>query len=116
MKIADLLSSGRKNAVYLRNLCDLTGLDGRTVRHLINAERLAGVPIVSDSHNGYYIASSEEEKRDFVRGMRSRAKAINKTAKAVERAEIDFYTTNKETPTEAIKTRENGAQSARKGE
>ena len=38
-KIADLLCRGQENAVPLRNLESLTGLDGRTIRAMIATER-----------------------------------------------------------------------------
>ena len=52
--ISRLLSHGRENAIPLRHLTAMTKLDGRTVRAMITAERLAGVPILSDNSTGYY--------------------------------------------------------------
>lgn len=85
-KIADLLCRGQANAVPLRDLEGITGLDGRTVRAMISAERRAGAAILSDNATGYYLPANEEEKARFVRSMRHRAKEILCAADAVERA------------------------------
>lgn len=86
MKIADLLRYGQVNAVPLRDLAGITGLDGRTVRAMISAERRAGAAILSNNQTGYYLPANEEEKARFVRSMRHRAKEILCAADAVERS------------------------------
>lgn len=86
MKIADLLGHGQSNAVPLRDLTRITGLDGRTIRVMIAAERRAGAAILSDNAAGYFLPANEEEKKRFVRSMRHRAKEILNAADAVERA------------------------------
>lgn len=86
MKITDLLSRGQANAVPLRDLEGITGLDGRTVRAMISAERRAGAAILSDNMTGYYLPANEDEKARFVRSMRHRAKEILCAADAVERS------------------------------
>lgn len=86
MKIADLLRYGQANAVPLRDLAGITGLDGRIVRAMIAAERRAGAAILSDNQTGYYLPANEEEKARFVRSMRHRAKEILCAADAVERS------------------------------
>lgn len=85
LKIADLLCRGQGNAVPLRNLESMTGLDGRTIRAMIAAERRAGIAVLSDNATGYYLPANEEEKARFVRSMRHRAKEILLAADAVER-------------------------------
>lgn len=54
-KVADLLSHGRENAIPRRELEKLTGLDGRTVRLMIERERREGSPILADNATGYYL-------------------------------------------------------------
>lgn len=87
MKIADLLRYGQANAVPLRDLAGRTGLDGRTVRAMISAERRAGAAILSNNQTGYYLPANEEEKARFVRSMRHRAKEILCAADAVEKTD-----------------------------
>jgi len=85
--IADLLLPGRENAIPRRELEKLTGLDGRTVRLMIEAERRTGTPILSDSSTGYYLPATEHERAACVRSMRHRAGEIMKSAQAIEQAE-----------------------------
>lgn len=87
-RISSLLLSGRSNAVPLAQLCSLTGLDGRTVRQMIAAERLHGVPVLSDNSSGYFLPGDEIERAQFVRSMRHRAGEILRVADAVAGQEI----------------------------
>ena len=84
--ISRLLSHGRENAVPLRHLTAMTKLDGRTVRAMIAAERLAGVPILSDNSTGYYLPGDDAEKVQFIRSMKHRAKEIERAAEAIEKS------------------------------
>lgn len=86
-KIADLLSYGQENAIPRRHLEKLTGLDGRTVRLMIERERREGMPILADNATGYYLPATEHERAACVRSMRHRAGEIMKSARAIERAE-----------------------------
>lgn len=87
-KISDLLSCGRENAISCRELERLTGLDGRTVRLMIERERRKGVPILADNTTGYYLPATEHERAACVRSMRHRAAEIMRTAEAIEGAEV----------------------------
>lgn len=86
-KIADLLLPGRENAIPRRELEKLTGLDGRTVRLMIERERREGRPILADNATGYYLPATEHERATCVRSMRHRAGEIMKSAQAIEQAE-----------------------------
>ena len=94
--IADLLGVGRENAIPRRDLERLTGLDGRSVRLLIERERRAGIPICSDNQNGYYLPCCKSEKDAFVASMRHRAREIERVAAAVEKAGEDVIGTEKQ--------------------
>ena len=85
IQISDFLSAGEQNAVPLRHLVQITGLPGRDLRRRIQAERLSGVPILSDNISGYFLPADDQERRRFVRSMRSRAKEIDAVAASVER-------------------------------
>lgn len=87
--IADLLGVGRENAITRRDLERLTGLDGRSVRLLIERERRAGTPICSDNQNGYYLPVSDYERAECVLSLRHRAREIMTTARALELAGMD---------------------------
>ena len=84
-KISDLLSYGQENAIPRRHLEKLTGLDGRTVRLMIERERHEGVPILADNVTGYYLPATEHERAACVRSMRHRAAEILAAARAIER-------------------------------
>ena len=86
-KVSDFLSHGRENAVPLRHLKQIMQADGRTVRLMIQQERLSGIPICADNQTGYYLPATEEERTTCVHSMRHRAEEIMKTARAIERAE-----------------------------
>lgn len=88
MRIANLLSHGQENAVPLRHLMAITGADGRSIREKIAAERLAGVPILSDNSTGYFLPGNKGERERFVRSMRHRAREIERAAEAIEQAEV----------------------------
>ena len=83
--IADLLLPGRENAIPRRELERLTGLDGRTVRLMIERERREGRPILADNATGYYLPATEHERAACVRSMRHRAAEILAAARAIER-------------------------------
>ena len=85
--IADLLGTGRESAITRRDLEQLTGLDGRSVRLLIERERRAGTPILADSTNGYFLPASDDERAACVRSLRHRAREILTAARAIEQAE-----------------------------
>ena len=88
VKISDLLGHGQSAAVPLRHLKELAGLPGREVRRMIQAERLRGIPILSDNINGYYLAGDAQEREKFIKSMRGRAAEIVKVAEAVGRGTI----------------------------
>lgn len=87
IKISAFLSHGQENAIPRRELEKLTGMDGRTVRLMIEQERRVGTPICTNNLTGYYLPATEEERTACVRSMRHRAGEIMKTARAIEQAE-----------------------------
>lgn len=88
-RIADFLGYGQSSAIPLRHLKELAGLPGREVRRMIQAERLRGVPILSDNISGYYLAADAQERERFIKSMRGRAAEIEAVADAVEKAVIN---------------------------
>lgn len=88
-RVSDYLLPGQQNAVPLKRLKDLLHLDGRKVRLMIRAERLAGTPILADNQTGYYLPGSAHERTRCVRSMRRRAAEIVKVADSLEAADIE---------------------------
>ena len=90
VKIADLLSHGKNNAVTLQYLVNMTGFDSRTVRRMIHLERKAGSMIVSDNVHGYFLPEDVEDLRRFSRSMNHRAAEILSIARKAENALADM--------------------------
>ena len=82
-----MLMEGSENGLHLQDLVRLIGEDQRTVRKLIHQERRQGIPILSNSKDGYYLPGNEYEKAECVRQMRGRAKEILAAAEAIEGSE-----------------------------
>lgn len=85
--IASLLMAGSENGLHLQDLVRLTGEDQRTVRKLIQEERLQGIPILSDNVHGYFLPGSDYEREICVKSLRGRAQEILETAAAIEGSE-----------------------------
>ncbi|OUQ56529.1 hypothetical protein B5E56_12810 [Flavonifractor sp. An112] len=81
--IEKLLSSGAENAVPLQHLVKLMDKPARQVRQQIQAERLRGIPILSDNEHGYYLPKTQEDVDNFVRSMLHRAHEIARVANTV---------------------------------
>ena len=64
-KVSDLLGRGQENAVSRRHLEKLTGLDGRTVRLMIEQERRRGHPFAPTTPQGI-ISPARMRKRPLV--------------------------------------------------
>ena len=50
-QIADLLLHGEENALPMKHLKELTKLDSRAIRLMIQFERLSGTPICANNRN-----------------------------------------------------------------
>lgn len=87
-QISDLLMHGSVNAVPLRELERLSGLDGRMIRRMIQVERKAGACICVNNHDGYYLAASEAERETYARSLFARAREVAATAAAIAAAEV----------------------------
>ena len=85
--IASLLMEGCENGLHLSDLVRLTGWTEREVRQMIHQERRHGIPILSNSKDGYYLPGNEYEKAECVRQMRGRAREILAAAAGIERGE-----------------------------
>lgn len=105
MKISELLMYGCGNALPLSRLEHLTGLNGRVVRQMMERERLSGIPILSQTGEGYFLAADDEERARFVRSMRKRAVAILTVASAVEAGEAVDRTASDGTGQQSLEMR-----------
>ena len=83
--ISRLLMHGAENGLHLSGLIKMTDRTEREVRMMIHSERRRGVPILSNNRDGYYLPASEDEKVQFIRSMKHRAKEIERAAEAIEK-------------------------------
>ena len=86
IRISDLLHQGKENALTLKDLVKITGMDERLIRRKIHLERASGTVIVSDNQSGYFLPGDSADVRRFYRSMAHRAAEINKIALAAESA------------------------------
>ena len=86
--VYESLSYGRENAVKSAELAKRLGF--KTVRELqkqIEAERVAGYVILSDSHGaGYYLSNDPVELRRFVNTLNARAANTIRASESAQRA------------------------------
>ena len=93
--ITDLISTGEDNAVSLAELCQITGLESRALRLLIEAARRNGAVICS-SVNGYFFPETLLELQDYIHRERARSKSITRSLKAAEKLLKDWKEQNDE--------------------
>lgn len=84
LKISDFLGIGAETGLTIPDLERITGKPGREIQQ----ERLAGVPILADNRNGYFLPRNELEKQICVKSMFRRASEIEKSAAAIFSAEV----------------------------
>ena len=83
-----MLMAGAENGQQLQALGRITGQTEREIRQQIHRERRQGIPILSNSKDGYYLPGNEYEKAECVRQMRGRAREILAAAAGIERGEV----------------------------
>lgn len=88
--ICSLLERGVENAISLRELELITGQNQREIRRRVHFERRAGMLIMSDSTNGYFLPASPDDIRRFAKSMSHRAKSIAQIACLAEHALADM--------------------------
>lgn len=86
VQVADLLSRGPENGKSTRELMGLLGVPERTVRKMIQMERLSGIPILSNTLDGYYLPTNNAEVVSCVRSLRHRGQEILRAANAISEA------------------------------
>ena len=62
-----LLMEGAGNGLHLQDLVRLTGEDQRTVRKLIQEERLQGIPLLIDHVHGHFLPGIADEREICVK-------------------------------------------------
>ena len=84
-----LLPEGRENAIPMKRLADLLGVDPRSLRAAIARAREAGCIIAGDSA-GYYVPADKAELRRYYFAARKRSLSGLKSLKAARRKLAEF--------------------------
>jgi hypothetical protein len=74
--------TGAENAVPSAHIEDVFGINGVTLRYIVNKLRCDGQPVCSDV-NGYYYAKNRDEINNTVTQLLSRTKKINDAAQGL---------------------------------
>lgn len=83
--LIDLIPVGAENAIPKAQLCEITGLDDRALRMLVQRERKSGAQILTTTTSGgYYLPANTQDTVRFIRSMRRRAAETLAVAAAVE--------------------------------
>ena len=77
------LGVGVCEAITAAEIATITQMEPRAIRAAFRRARLAGVPVCSGSP-GFWLAGSEHELNQCIRGLRRRADAITRAADAME--------------------------------
>ena len=85
MAIADILGTGKQNAVTGATLADRLGCSTRELAAAIERERRAGAPICASQSRpmGFYLAADEYELAEYCQQVKSRAINLFKTRQAL---------------------------------
>jgi len=85
--VAELLSTGRENAMSTQMLCAALGLRSRReLVKIVSQERAAGEVICSSASGGYYLPKDATEIRDFIHTVRNRGVNTLAALKSARRA------------------------------
>lgn len=82
--IAELLRTGKDNAVTLDQLAEATGLSRRATMHRIAQERFEGAEIIG-SNKGFCLPADNKERLEYIARLEHGIKARAATAKAIRR-------------------------------
>lgn len=88
MNILDFIPVGKNNAITGKELQNITGLDGRSVKQQIANARIRGsviCSILNSNSGGYFIPTCPVEAAEYVRTEQCR---INSAKEALKAAEI----------------------------
>lgn len=83
--VADLIPTGRGNAIRRENLRVLASMNDRELRRAIREDRKYWPILNLSSGEGYYIAENEQEALAFCRQEEARYKAIQETVEHIRR-------------------------------
>lgn len=81
--VADLLFTGKANAITAAALADILETDRRRITEAIQRERIAGQPIIGGRY-GYYLARTPEEVHQEKKRLQKMIRQLLKVTAALE--------------------------------
>lgn len=88
MKISDFIPEGLANAISMRDLALMIGVDERKARQLVHQARATDEPICStceEGKGGYYLPCSVNEARVYLRQQNARIKSARVALRGVKK-------------------------------
>lgn len=92
--VLDVIPSGSERKIAIRDVSQLIGVDERSVYDVINSLRKKGVPVCakrSGDNRGYFIAETEEERREGLAAYKSQVKDMTLLIDQIESADLDGW-------------------------
>lgn len=88
MKISEFIPEGLANAISMRDLAIMIGVDERKARQLVHQARANGEPICStceEGIGGYYLPCDVNEARVYLRQQTARIKSSRAALRGIKK-------------------------------
>lgn len=92
--VLDVIPSGSEHKIAIREISNLVNVDDRSVYEVINSLRKKGVPVCakrSGDNGGYFIAETEEERREGLAAYKAQVKDMTKLIDHIESADLEGW-------------------------
>ncbi|PNE51535.1 hypothetical protein AUF12_14005 [Enterococcus avium] len=92
--VLDVIPVGSGQKIAIRDVVQLVGIDERTIYEVINSLRKKGVPVCakrSGEDRGYFIAQTEEERREGLAAYKSQVQDMTKLITQIEAADLEKW-------------------------
>lgn len=92
--VLDVIPSGGEHKIAIKDVSQLISVDERSVYDVINSLRKKGVPVCakrSGDDRGYFIAETEEERREGLAAYKSQVKDMTLLIDQIESADLDGW-------------------------
>lgn len=91
--VLDLIPSGTQRKIAIKEVSRLVDLDERSIYEVINSLRKKGIPICAQrsgepTHRGYYIATSDEERKEGLSAYKSQVADMQALIDHIEGADV----------------------------
>ncbi len=89
--VLDIIPNGSGRKIAIRDISQLIGADERMIYEVINSLRKKGVPVCakrSGENRGYFIAQTEEERREGLAAYKAQVKDMTTLITQIESADL----------------------------